>query len=324
MARFDPQHVSLLNIGDSVVVLTDGGGASGIGAALVRSLFAQDCVVIFGDLDEENAKSVIAETSPLRVRFVRSDARSNIDNLSLFEVAWEAYSRVDHAIANAGVVKQGGWFDRACVDEIMAMKMPPPTLTLDVNLTGMVYFAHIACTFLAEGNIGPNGMILRDKRLPLLSSLTGWKETPRRFLYQASKHGILGLLRAMSLCIPNFYKDVRVNIISPAMAETRMVTKWRDTYLRNGSPPDQPEDVARAIVGVCRARPGTQAVWYDELAAPGVKCSPSVGGMDWDYTMKRGVTGRNMFVQAGKCYDIEEGLEQTENLWLGNEASDIV
>ncbi|KAF3395344.1 Short-chain dehydrogenase reductase 3a [Talaromyces pinophilus] len=322
MARFDPQHLSLLDISDSVVVLT--GGASGIGAALVRSLFAQNCAVVFGDLDEENGKSVVTETSPLRVTFVRTDVRSYIDNLNLFKVAWEAYGRVDHAIANAGVVEQGGWFDCACVEEIMAVKMPPPTLTLDVNLTGMIYFAHIACTFLAERNTGPDGTILRDKTLTLLSSLAGWKETPRRFLYQAAKHGILGLLRAMRLCIPDSYKGVRVNVVSPAMTETRMVTKWRDTYLGNGLPPNQPEDVARAIVGLCRAGPGTQAIWYDELEGPGLKTRPNVGGMDWDDTVKRGVVGRNIFVQAGKCYDIEEGLDRTESLWLGKEASDIV
>lgn len=101
-------------------------------------LFPQDFIVVSSDLDEEKSKSVIAETSPLRARVVRSHARSYIDNLNLSKVVWETSGRVDHAVANAGVAEQGGWFDRVCVGEIMAMRMLPPTLTLDVDLTDMI------------------------------------------------------------------------------------------------------------------------------------------------------------------------------------------
>lgn len=45
---------------------------------------------------------------------------------------------------------------------------------------------------------------------------------------------------------------------------------------------------------------------------------PSHGSMDWSTVDEtKGLTGRAFFVEGGVCWDIEEGLDKTRHLWLG-------
>ena len=45
------------------------------------------------------------------VSFMKMDVAQYDDNLALFELAFAKYRRVDHAMAIAGIVEQGNWFD---------------------------------------------------------------------------------------------------------------------------------------------------------------------------------------------------------------------
>ncbi|KAJ9658605.1 hypothetical protein H2198_003623 [Neophaeococcomyces mojaviensis] len=318
MTRFDPLHESLTftSLKDTVVVLT--GGASGIGAATVRLLHSHGARVVFGDLDETAAKSVVNSTSSTDVHFLKTDVRSYSENLALFKLAFEKYGRVNHAIANAGLVERPGWFDpRVTLD---ALDKEPDLTVLDVNLKGVLYFAHIACTYLAHGNESER----KDKSLTLLSSIAGWKESPGLFVYQASKHGVLGLMRSLRLYAPEVYPGVRVNAICPSFTDTRMIAGVKDGVVSAGLPVQTPDDVARCIVGVSVAGPGSKAVWYDEKEASGVHQRKTSGGADWEDTKRRGLNGRALHVLGGVCHDIDEGLDRTQELWLGQEMSKIV
>jgi NAD(P)-dependent dehydrogenase (short-subunit alcohol dehydrogenase family) len=88
-----------------VVVLT--GGASGIGAATVRLLHSKGAKVIFGDVNAAGAEEVIKATSSDSVHFQKCDASNYGDNLALFKMALQKYGRVNHAVANAGLIEQG-------------------------------------------------------------------------------------------------------------------------------------------------------------------------------------------------------------------------
>ncbi|KAE8406395.1 hypothetical protein BDV37DRAFT_270001 [Aspergillus pseudonomiae] len=316
MTRFDPNHESLdfLKLRDSVVVLT--GGATGIGAATVRLLHSYGAKVIFGDINTEAAKTVVYSTSPDTIHFVETDVRSYEDNLALFKYALSKYGRVDHAIANAGTLEQKGWFDpRQDVNDI---EVRPSTLTLDVNLVGALVFTHIACSYLAHGN--EDGKI-RDKSLTLLGSHGGFKETPGMFLYSMSKHAIMGLLRSLRIYVLEAFPGLRVNAVCPSMTETMMVGGIRDVWIKQKLPVNQPNDIATAILGILSAGPGTNSIWHDEDEAPGLNSRDNAGQMDWEDVQHRGLHGRAIYVLGGKCFDIEEGLDRTEQLWLGRNAS---
>ena len=121
----------------------------------------------------------------------------------------------------------------------------------------------------------------------LLSSTAGFKETPGLFAYTASKHGVLGLLRSLRPYLPKTH-NIRVNAICPWMTDTVMVDGIRENWIREGLPVNQPVDVGRVVL---------------EVAADGTS------------------NGKAVFVEGGRGWDIEEGINATEEVWLGREVS---
>jgi NAD(P)-dependent dehydrogenase (short-subunit alcohol dehydrogenase family) len=79
----------------------------------------------------------------------------------LFKTALQKYGHIDYAAANAGVIKQGLWFEPK--DGLEGVEKELSTAVLDINLKGVMYFARIACAYLAHG---------RDPNAPTDKSLT--------------------------------------------------------------------------------------------------------------------------------------------------------
>lgn len=238
--------------------------------------------------------------------FVQTDVTDYDAVLKLFDTAWKKYGRVDIAVSNAGIQEAGNWFDPGLDLETVKTVRPfetisppsqifkyssdiisqkPSNKVIDVNLTGTLYFARIAAVYLKEGAKGSD-----DKSLLLLSSTAGFKETPGLFAYTASKHGVLGLLRSARPYLPKTHQ-IRINAICPWMTDTVMVDGIREMWVKEGLPVNQPEDVARVIV---------------EVAADGES------------------NGKGVFVEGGRGWDIEEGVNATEEVWLGRDVSRIL
>jgi NAD(P)-dependent dehydrogenase (short-subunit alcohol dehydrogenase family) len=233
---------------------------------------------------------------------------------------------VDHAIANAGLVERPGWFDAGM--RVQDVGVVPDTVVLDVNLKGVLYFSRIACAYLAHGRQrleeeGKGRWEKADKSLTLVSSVAGFQESPGLFVYQASKHGVLGLMRALRLYAPGAF-GVRVNAVCPWMTLTRMVSGieggWREAEL----PTNSAEDVAGVIGGLVSAGPnevGSGMLKREEKEGDGGKSVPgaiNAGGCDWGRRKEvDGVNGRAIYVEGGRAWDVEEGLAWTQHLWLG-------
>ena len=208
---------------------------------------------------------------------------------------------------------------------------------LDVNLRGVVLFAHVACVYLsaAASSVTPADPSdgTNDKSLTLLSSVAGFKEHPGLFAYGASKHGVLGLMRALRLYAPKVYNGLRVNAVCPSFTETRMVQGVRDGWVNAGLPTQGPEAVAKVLVGIMAAGKGeggsgmVQRSEGDGAGEFNTTKKGHAGGMDWDTQYSdntTGLNGRAIYVVAGECWDIEEGLDRTEHVWLGEETSRIL
>ena len=95
-----------------------------------------------------------------------------------------------HALACAGIIEQGKWFDPELTIE--TVEKEESRLTLDVNLVGTCMFARIAVVYLKhEKKQG------EDKSLTLISSAAGFRESPGLWMYQvraAPPRHLLGLL----------------------------------------------------------------------------------------------------------------------------------
>lgn len=185
-------------LASTILVLT--GGALGVGASIVRQAHAAGAHVFFGDvLDDAGAalaRELTTNTSSASsngptVHYQHCDVTSYSSTLSLFDAAYKAFGRVDHAIANAGIGEQGNIFDEGLTLESVREAPEKAMAVVDVNLKGEIYFARIASVYLRQGEGG------RDKSLTLVSSVAGFREDPGLFVYVPSKHGVLGLMRVL-------------------------------------------------------------------------------------------------------------------------------
>ncbi|KAJ9639195.1 hypothetical protein H2204_003806 [Knufia peltigerae] len=282
MSRFEPEPF-LGHLKDKVVLLT--GGAHGIGAALVKFCVERGAKVCFGDLDAIAGKALLDKVnktssgSPVAC-FKVTDVTQYQSMLELFDLCFQTYRRVDSAVSCAGIIEIGNWFDPNL--DLETIRQVPNQKVLDVNLLGSLYFARIASVYLRQGRKDGD-----DKALVLFSSVAGFKESPGLFVYQATKHGILGLMRSLRLYLPPM-TGIRVNAICPWMVPTAMtegiVSSWKAADL----PIQSTSDVARVVAGVA--------------------CNQELNG-------------KAFYVEGGRAWDIEEGIDRLEPQWLGEEQS---
>ncbi|TKA69825.1 hypothetical protein B0A55_07502 [Friedmanniomyces simplex] len=271
-----------------VVVLT--GGALGVGSCIVRLLHTAGAHVFFGDILAEPGRALERELSKAnaKVHFVHCDVTSYADNLALFDAAYTSCGRVDHAIANAGLGEQGNMFDPDLTLESVKEEPKKSMSLVDVNLKGPLYFARVASAYLKQPDVnGKGATAAADKSLTLVSSVAGFREDPGLYVYIASKHGVLGLMRALrGPLLRSQPHPIRTNAICPWMTRTRLVAGIDKIWAEAGLPSNEPEDVARVIVGVL---------------ADGQ------------------VNGGTMYIEGGRGWNVEEGLLKTRREWLGEE-----
>lgn len=286
MNRVTPHATSFDSVKGKVVVVS--GGANGIGAATVERLYKDQAHVVFGDTDQEAAnglvKSLTSEDNEEgEVTFINCDATGYADLYKLFKTAYDKYGHIDHAFAIAGILERGNWFDPELTIESVE-HAEETSAVLDVNMKGTATFARIAVVFLRSG------MRRRENRsLTLTSSVAGIAESPGLYMYQASKHGILGLMRSMRKTI--YARDgIRVNCICPGMTESLMTTSVIETFRSNGHAQTS-DDCARFYLGVAN--------------------NPSMNG-------------KSIYVEGGKGWEFEDGLWRTLPQWLGEEPAKML
>ncbi|PVH77746.1 putative 3-hydroxyacyl-CoA dehydrogenase [Cadophora sp. DSE1049] len=316
MAAIPLREETLGELKDKIVVIS--GSAHGIGLATVQLLYTHGAHVIHGDWDSPAGSSIdssITSSSKPQVpggstTFVQTDVTDYDSVLQLFDTALKKHGRVDVAISNAGVQEVGGWFEKGL--DLEGIRKKPTTKTLDVNLLGCIYFSRIACVYLKEGNTTK-----ADKSLILVSSTAGFKETPGIFVYTAAKHGVLGLLRSLRPYLPKTH-HIRTNAICPWMTDTAMVTGIRDSWISNSLPVNTPESVARVIVETAL---GTVPEGGERMKDEGVVEGLAENAKGGEKDGKVRYNGRAVFVEGGRGWDIESGIEGTEEVWLGEKVS---
>ncbi|WP_236791997.1 mycofactocin-coupled SDR family oxidoreductase [Amycolatopsis sp. GM8] len=149
--------------------------------------------------------------------------------------------RLDVVIANAGITVGGMVWEHTA-------KMWQETI--DVNLTGAFNTIKAALPTMIEQGTG--GSIV------LTSSVSGLKGSPFHAAYVASKHGLVGLMRAVANEVGQF--GIRVNSVHPGTVNTKLrpkemlglIDKYRDSLsvgYQNVLPAQasEPEDVANAV-----------------------------------------------------------------------------
>jgi len=95
------------------------------------------------------------------------------------------------------------------------------------------------------------------------------------------------------------------------MTDTGMVLGIRDSWISNSLPVNTPESVARVIIETAVGTvPEGEVRMKDEGIVEKLAGSEKVR-----------YNGRAVFVEGGRGWDIESGIEGTEEVWLGEKVS---
>jgi 2-deoxy-D-gluconate 3-dehydrogenase len=212
---------SLFDLSGRVAIVT--GAGQGLGRAFAIGLAEHGARTVVVDVDAENGSDTARTISDSggESMFVRADVSDKGQVDSAFEQIVGAFGQIDILVNNAGV-----W-----------SFVPTLDLTLDawsrvvaINLTGT-----LLCCQAAARHMIPRGR----GNIVNISSISGVLGNKERAAYAATKHGVIGLTKALA----NEWAmtGVRVNAIGPGAHETEMTRVWRD------NPSEQHERQIRKI-----------------------------------------------------------------------------
>ena len=231
------------------------GGASGFGAGYFRRWAEAGATVVIGDINvkkgDQLVRDVKKETGNENLHFFHCDVTDWSSQVQFFKEAVKVspHGGIDTVVANAGIADPDPKFETAV--GLDGPNPPAPKFAvIDVNLTGVLYTAHLALFYLPRNpNSSPSNpncdpaQTHRDRHLLLVSSMAGLWPIPAQTLYGVSKHAVVGLFR--NLRASSFMHGVRVNLICPYFIDTPILTNTGKMLLAGGAI-GKPEDVVEA------------------------------------------------------------------------------
>ncbi|KAF7559281.1 hypothetical protein G7046_g4884 [Stylonectria norvegica] len=200
------------------------GGVAGMGLAVAKALVREGWVVTLADRDEKQAEIAI-ESLGARAEFIRMDVTEYLQQLEAFQKTFEKHGRLDFVFANAGIAGKADFYN-------MPESWPPnpPSFAVEeVCLRGVINTSYLAMQYMRR-NEPPGGVIV------MTASAASIYASPELPLYAAAKHGVLGLMRSMSL--PLRQENIRVNAILPGAIHTTLHSEsiWDQFDIRDFTP----------------------------------------------------------------------------------------
>lgn len=176
------------------------GGASGIGAAVVRTLLDRGADV--------TAIDRVVDGVPEGAHAEQADVTDDAAVTAAVASAAEAMGGIDVVVNNAGIGAQGTVADG---DDAEWLRV------LDVNVLGIVRVTRAAMPYLKRSE---------HAAVVNMSSIAAWTGLPARALYSASKGAVQALTLAMAA--DHVREGIRVNCVSPGTVDTPWVGRLLD------------------------------------------------------------------------------------------------
>lgn len=233
------------------------GGGTGIGAAIAAALGeAGAAVSVVGrrktPLDEVAARLPKAAA-------ITADVTREADCAAMVEAARRAHGPLDIIIANAGLAESA---PAAKIDLAHWQR------ALDVNLTGSFLTIKAALADVTRDEAK------RARRIVFIASTAGLKGYPYVAAYCAAKHGVVGLMRALSVELAG--KGVTVNAVCPGYTETPLLEAAVDNIATTTG-----RSAADARAELAKDNPHGRLITPDEVAQTVLwLCSPAAGSVN--------------------------------------------
>lgn len=195
-----------MKLDNKVAIIT--GGGSGLGRQSAQLFASEGAKVAVVDIDPERAAGtvkLVQEQGGTAIDIV-ADVSKKAQMVDAVARTVDEFGKLDIMFANAGVVSRGGVPSVAGGEQVAFEDLTEEDWqhVCGVNLSGVVYSAQAAVPAL-KANGG--GVILATSSA---SSIVSYHSIA---LYQATKAGINGLVRGLSLDLGKF--GIRVNAIAP-------------------------------------------------------------------------------------------------------------
>ncbi len=226
---------------NKVVIVT--GAGSGIGRASALKFAEEGTKVVVVDIDVQGGKETVRMVKGAggEAIFVKTDVSNATEVELMVKKTIESYGRLDCAHNNAGIessMKLMVDCTEAEWDRCINVNLKSVWLCMKYEIPQML-------------RVG-KGAIVNT------SSIAGLVGASKRSEYVTSKHGVIGLTKAVALDYA--MQGIRVNAICPGLTLTAMVERiWQarpETKLRSQEAvpvgrAGRPEEVAKAVVWLC-------------------------------------------------------------------------
>jgi len=224
----------MVNVTNSVVIVT--GAASGMGEAIAKQFGENDAHVVLTDIDEDGLDRVVDEIERQggSAFSVVGDVSDTDSVRSVVDTAVNEFGTVDILVNNAGILD-----DFVPAGDVSNEQWEG---ILGVNLDGPFYFTRAALPELQSGD--DEGVIIN------IASIAGKVAGGGGAAYTVSKHGLIGLTKAVS---EHYGPDVRANAICPGAVKTGMTADMQGELesMSEETPakrPAEPEEIANVAL----------------------------------------------------------------------------
>ena len=216
------------------------GGGTGIGAAIALAMANNGARVTITGRRIEPLESVASQSENIRVAVL--DVTEEEATVRVFSEAKEAFGPLGIVVANAGIAE---------TMPIMKSDLAFWRRTMATNLDGAFLTMRAGLPDMLENGWG---------RVIAVSSIAGQKGLARGTAYCASKHGLIGLTRALSAEFIG--KGITVNALCPGYVRTPIIDRGVSNIMeKTGLAAD------KALKAMVDANPIGRLIEPEEVAA---------------------------------------------------------
>jgi 3-oxoacyl-[acyl-carrier protein] reductase len=209
-----------MQISDKTVLIT--GAGRGLGAAMARGFAERGADVALVDLDESGLRDVADACRSLgrRAEIYSANVADEADVVNVFGRVAADFGRLDCAIANAGILRDGLLVKVKDGEVVGKLPLAQWQSVIDVNLTGVFLCGREAAEQMIR--LGNGGCIIN---ISSLSRAGNFGQSN----YSAAKAGVAALTVVWAKELARH--GIRVNAIAPGFIKTEMVATMKPEIL---------------------------------------------------------------------------------------------